>query len=730
MIGLTQKLFEMSVKIKQRDITDCGAACLASVAAHYKLKLPVSRIRQMAETDKKGTNMLGLLKASEKMGFTAKGVKGGVDALPKIPLPAIAHVVVNRVLHHYVVIYKVKDDRVEYMDPGDGQMHKITVSEFAEIWTGVLLLMVPGEDFTQANEKVSNLRRFVFLLKPHKSILIQALLGAVIYTILGLSTSVYIQKITDNVLVYGNTNLLNVLSIGMVVLLIFQIFIGASKSVLMLRTGQKIDAQLILGYYKHLLKLPQRFFDTMRVGEIISRINDAVKIRVFINDTAVSLIVNVFIVIFSFSLMFIYSWKLALIMALVIPLYSVVYYLVNYLNRKRERKLMENAADLESQLVESLNSVKTIKQFGLEDFANIKTETRFITLLKTVYKSGINSVFAGNSSEFLNRAFIIILLWTGSYFVIDQSITPGELLSFYAILGYFTSPAAQLVGVNKTIQNALIASDRLFEIMDLEREADDDKIELREDLIGDIRFANIKFSYGTRVDVFDNFSLLIPKGKLTAIIGESGSGKTTLASLLQKLYPLTDGSIYIGDHNINYFTNQSLRRLVASVPQKLDLFAGNVIENIAVGEFHPDMERILTICRQLGILDFIEKLPAGFETYLGENGASVSGGQKQRLAIARALYKNPEILLLDEATSSLDPESESYVQKAIDQLKSEGKTIIVIAHRLSTVMEADKIVVLGNGRLIEEGTHFDLYKKHGKYFQMWQKQMPPVLSEF
>jgi ATP-binding cassette subfamily B protein len=283
--------------------------------------------------------------------------------------------------------------------------------------------------------------------------------------------------------------------------------------------------------------------------------------------------------------------------------------------------------------------------------------------------------------------------------------------------------------MNKTIQNALIASDRLFEIMDLEREDDEDKIQLRKDLIGDIRFEKIKFSYGTRVDVFDNFSMVLPKGKLTAIIGESGSGKTTLAHLLQKLYPLNDGSIYIGEHNINYFTNHSLRQLIASVPQKLDLFAGNVIENIAVGEFHPDMERILSICNQLGILSFIEKLPAGFETYLGENGASISGGQKQRLAIARALYKNPEVLLLDEATSSLDPESESYVQKTIDQLKSEGKTIIVIAHRLSTVMEADKIVVLENGQLIEEGTHFELYQKQGKYFQMWQKQMPLTMQK-
>jgi len=338
----------LSIKIKQRDITDCGAACLASVAANYKLKLPVARIRQMAGTDKKGTNLLGMIKAAEAMGFTAKGVKGGVDALPKIPLPAVAHIIVKEVLHHYIVIYKVKDDIVEFMDPADGQMHKKTIEEFKTMWTGALMLLVPGEKFSAGNEKISNYSRFIFLLKPHKSVLLQALIGAIVYTVLGLSTSIYIQKITDYVLVDGNTNLLNLLSIGMIILLLFQLFIGASKSVLMLKTGQKIDAQLILGYYKHLLKLPQRFFDTMRVGEIISRINDAVKIRAFINDTAVGLIVNVFIVIFSFCLMFIYSWKLTLIMAIVLPLYALTYFITNQLNKKRERKLMENSADLKA----------------------------------------------------------------------------------------------------------------------------------------------------------------------------------------------------------------------------------------------------------------------------------------------------------------------------------------------------------------------------------------------
>ena len=528
----------MNIKVKQRDITDCGAACLASIASHYKLEMPVARIRQIAGTDTKGTNVLGMVTAAEKLGFSAKGVRGNLDALSNIPLPAVAHLVIKRnetELHHYVVLYKVNKEHITYMDPSYGTLQTETQEEFGKKWSGVLVLLIPNNDFIVRNEKVSNLKRFLFLLAPHKTVLFQCLTGAILYTVLGLSTSIYIQKIIDNVLPTGNANLLNLLSVGMVLILLLQILIGVFQSLFMMKTGQQIDIRLILGYYKHLLQLPQRFFDTMRVGEIISRINDAVKIRAFINDTSISLIVNLFIVIFSFVLMFVYSWKLALLMLAVIPLFSVIYFITNKLNKRQERSLMEKSADLESQLVESINSVRTIKQFGIEDFSNMKTEVRFIELLKTVFKSGKNSLFSTYSSETVSRLFTIILLWVGSYFVFDNTITPGELLSFYAIIGYFMSPIASLVGANKSIQNALIAADRLFEIMDLERESTENKMDLKRENMGDIQFENISFSYGTRKNVFNNFSFTIPKGQMTAIIGESGSGKTTLASLLQKL---------------------------------------------------------------------------------------------------------------------------------------------------------------------------------------------------
>ncbi len=711
-------------KVKQRDITDCGAACLASIAAHYELQLPVARIRQLASTDKKGTNVLGMIEAAEKLGFQAKGVKGPFESLFKIPKPAIAHVVIKEVLQHYVVIYNVTAKYVEVMDPGDGQAHRHTHEEFKKIWTGVLILLLPGETFQKGDQKESMTSRFWRLIQPHKSVMIQALFGALVYTIIGLSTSIYVQKIVDYVIVDGNRNLLNLMSIIMVALLLVSIFIGYTKSLFTVQTGQMIDSRLILGYYKHLLKLPQQFFDTMRVGEILSRINDAVKIRAFINDVSINLAVNFFMIVFSFALMFTYYWKLAIVILLVIPLYSIIYYITNRLNKKAERKLMENSAELESQLVESLNSVSTIKSFGLEQYANFKTEDKFYNLLQTVYKSGLNNLFSNFSTEFISKLFTIILLWVGAGFVLDNQITPGELLSFYALIGYFTGPVSGLIGMNKTIQNAMIAADRLFEIMDLERESDENRVTLTREMVGDIEFKNIAFRYGSRVIVFQDFSLSIPKGKVTALVGESGSGKSTLINILQNLYPILNGGVRIGEYDLKYIENNSLRQLVGVVPQKVDLFAGNVVDNIAVGDYQPDMKKIISICTSLGILEFIEKLSAGFNTYLGENGATLSGGQRQRIAIARALYRDPEVLILDEATSALDSASEQYVHRMIKLMREKGKTVILIAHRLSSVLWADKIVVVDKGVVVEEGVHDILIEKRKYYYELWRQQFP------
>lgn len=712
----------ISVKVKQRDITDCGAACLASVAAWYKLKLPVARIRQMAGTDKKGTNILGLVEAAEKMGFLARGVRGEWESIFKIPKPAIAHVIVKETLHHFVVLSNSTDSYIEIMDPADGEFHRISHEEFKKQWTGVLVLLAPGEKFSVKNEKISATSRMWRLIKPVKGTLIQSLTGAFVFSVLGLSMSIYVGKVVDNVLPGENLNLLNLLGITMLIIILIRMFLSFFQSLFVLKTGQKIDATLILGYYHHLLKLPQTFFDNMRTGEIISRISDAVKIRVFVNDVLINLILNIFILGVSFLLMFTFFWKLALIIVFVVPIYAGIYYISDRLNRKIQRHVMERAADLESQLVESLNSAATIKIFGLEEFSNLRTETRFVSLLEVIYKSGLNGIFSSNSTCFVSQIITVIVLWAGAGYAIDLRITPGELLSFYSVVGYFTGPVTSIIGFNRTLQDAKIASDRLFEIFDLEIEDTAESFEIKPEMTGDIHFENIKFRYGTRVEVFDSLSLTIKKGEITAIVGESGSGKTTLISILQKLYPLQAGSMRIGNYDLSHISSHSLRKLIAVVPQKIDLFAGNVLENIALGEFDPDMEKIIAVCEKLGMTKFIEQLPNGFNTYLGENGTSLSGGQRQRIAIARALYRNPEILILDEATSSLDSSAESFVLNTLEILRSLNKTVIVIAHRLSTISMARRVIVLDRGKVIQDGSFTDLINIEGPFHQMWKHQ--------
>jgi ATP-binding cassette subfamily B protein len=711
-----------NIQVRQHDITDCGAACLASVAAHYGLNFPIARIRQYAFTDKKGTNVLGMIEAAKRLGLEAKGVKGPLECLKDIPKPAIAHVIIKEVLHHFVVIYKVTDQYILIMDPADGKLHKKRYDEFKKEWTGVLVLMHPSETFQKGNIKKSNFRSFMELLRPHKSVMAQALFGAVIYSILGLSTAIYIGKITDYVLVDRNINLLNLMGIIMLIILLLRTFIGTMKSILALKTGQRIDASLILGYYKHLLTLPQQFFDTMRVGEIISRVNDAVKIRAFINNVSLDLVVSILILLFTLCMMFVYSWKLALITLISAPLFLLIYFLFNKLNKKYQRKIMESGADLESQLVESLNSVSTIKQFGIESFANLKTELRFVGLMRNTFRSIYGSILANGGIEFVSTGITVAVLWAGSNFVINQELTPGSLMLFYSLIGYVLGPIGKLISSNQTIQDALIAADRLFQIMDLEREEDESqKIALERDMVADIAFENVNFRYGSRKQVFNSLCINIKKGETTAIIGESGSGKTTLVSLIQNLYPIQSGTIKIGNLNISQVSNESLRRMVGSVPQQIELFAGTIAENIALGDFEPDMKRIIKLSEKLGIREFIEKLPNSYMTQIGEHGASLSGGERQRIAIARALYKNPEILIFDEATSSLDSLSERYVKNTLDSLIHEGKTIIIIAHRLSTVKNADTIIVLEEGKMVESGKHEELLKSNGVYHKLWNE---------
>jgi ATP-binding cassette, subfamily C, bacteriocin exporter len=713
------------IYVRQQDITDCGAACLASVAAWFRFNLPVARIRQLANTDKQGTTMLGMVEAAEKLGFTAKGIKGSYQSLFDIPKPSIIHVITEGGYHHYKVLYGINRKSAKVMDPLDGKIHTMLHDALKKEWTGIALMMVPSSDFRQMNSTWSPGRRFISLMWPHKSVILQSLCGAIMYSLLGLTTSVYVQKIVDHVLVDGNINLLNMMSLVMLIFLFLKIFISISKSIFTLRTGQQIDATLIMGYYRHLLSLPRRFFDTMRIGEIISRINDAVRIRAFINNVSLEIAVNLMIVAFSCTFMFLLSWKMATIVLLAIPFYTCLYFTFNMINKKILRRIMENSADLESHLVESLETISLIKQFSVADYINLKTETRFFRLLHSVYNASKSNIITQGLSELMAGILVISVLWLGSLMVIHNGFTPGTLLSFYALLGYLLGPIGYLVNASQAMQDAFIAADRLFQIMDLECEENcDNKICLKSDMIGDIHFRHISFRYGSRLQVFDNLNLTFSKGEISAIVGESGSGKTSLVALIENLYPVQSGTIEIGNYNLQQIQLDSLRSHIGIVPQHIELISASIAENIAFGQAEPDMRRIIDLCGMLNMREFIEKMPGAYNAILGEHGISLSGGERQRLAIARALYRDPEILILDEATSALDATAEAHVRQMIRSMKTRGKTILIITHRFRSIMYADKIFVLQKGKLVEEGNHQTLMAGKGHYFGLWKQQFP------
>jgi len=712
------------IVVRQRDFSDCGPACIVSIAGFYRLQVSVSAIRQYASTDKHGTTVLGLMEAAEKLNFQVKAGKGDSSILEKIPLPAIAHVKLENGLNHYVVIYKVTKKRVTIMDPAIGRIYREDKEDFFKKWTSIVIVLLPSNDFAATGSSKSVLLRLALLSKPLRSQLAQSMACAIIYTVLGLSTSFYVQKIVDNILPENNFRLLNSMSIAMIILLFLQLSAGYLKSLIGIYTGQFLDVHLMHGYYKHLLKLPQSFFDTMRAGEIMSRMNDAVKIRAFINDVAMNILVNILIVGFSVILMFFYYWKLAVTVMLIIPVYFFVYYISNLVNKKWQRKIMEHSANFESQIAESIHSAATIKRFGFEEYNIHKTETRLFNLLQSVRSANFKNLFLGNIGELTTQLSTILLLWRGSYFVIGHEISPGQLLSFYTLAGYFTHPVLALIYMNKSLQDASIAADRLFEIIDLDIEEDSEsKIILDEDKIGDIEFRDVGFMYNARTVVFTKLNMRIQRGSTTAIAGESGSGKSTIPGLLQNLYPVKKGSIQINGTNIKYISNESLRKIIGIVPQKIDLFAGTIIENIAPGECRPDLQKIIEICRRLGIDEFVEKLPEGYNTYLHEQGINLSGGQRQRLAIARTLYRDPEILILDEATSSLDPSSEEKVHATLTWFKNPRKTIVIIAHKVRMVKNADTIIVLRNGEVVEEGSHEELCAKNGHYKYLFKEHM-------
>lgn len=724
-------MFKKYYCVKQHDITDCGAACLTTISKQYGFSTSITKIREIAGTDKLGTNVLGVIKAAETLGFTAKGVKGDKDAFfSEFPLPCIAHVIVDGTLVHYVVVHKISRKEILIADPGKGLI-KYKPDDFFKIWTGVLILMVPSAAFQKGKETKGLFSRFFGLLSPQRKLLVNIFFTSLIYTLLGILGSFYFKFLLDDILQYNLEKTLTVISIGILLLYLFQTLLSYFRSYLVLYLSQKIDIPLILGYYQHVLGLPMNFFGTRKVGEIISRFMDASKVRDAISGAALTIMIDTLMAAAGAIILYLQNSTLFLIALIIAIIYGIIVFTFNKPVKKINQQQMEQNAQLTSYLVESLNGIETVKTFKAEDDASLQTENKFIKLLRLIFKGGILNNVRGSITNFTALAGGVLILWIGASNVLHGNMSIGQLITFNALLAYFLDPIKNLINLQPMLQTAIVASDRLGEIFDLELERNlevEEKKIKPSDLSGDILFKRVDFRYGTRTLVLKEIDLHIKHGEKIAFVGESGSGKTTLVKLLMNLYPWEKGDILIKDYNLKDINLDILRERIAYISQDIFMFSGTIRDNLCLGRKDLDMSQIIEACQMAQAHEFINKLPLRYETYLEENAANLSGGQKQRLAIARAILKKPDIFIMDEATSNLDSITEKAIERTIEAV-CRGVTTIIIAHRLSTIKRCDRIYVMEDGRIIETGNHSALMQQEGRYYELWKEQLPDSVEK-
>ena len=712
-------MFKKYYSVLQRDETDCGPACVLTVAKQYKSNFSVAKLRDVMGTDKNGTNIVGILKGLEYSGFDSKAVKVEDRKIDNsVSFPLIAHIQTKENLLHYVVVHNVTKKSIIISDPAIG-IKKYTHEKFSEIWTGILILIDPKKNFEKRNENDNSLMRFFYVLKNQKSLLWNIFLTSMLYTFLGIISSFYFKFLVDYVLKDKLVTTLNILIIGVIMLEIIKIFLSIFRGFLLMFLGQRIDVSILFGYYNHMIRLPMKFFSSRKAGEIISRFSDADNINDTVAETVLSLMLDVIMSVVGGIIVYFQNQYLFFISVVLLLLYTIIVFSFKGILKKVNREVLENNSQMTSLVIQSINGIETIKTYNLEKRIQDETEFKYLKVLKSSLKRTKIGIFLGTLSEIVELLGNMAIIWIGSMQVINGKLTLGEMMVFNTLLGYFTEPVKNLIGLQPTIQTAMVSADRLGEVIDLDIEQKDERI-IPDNLKGDIEIKNLDFRYGTREQILKNINMKIKKGEKIALVGESGSGKTTLAKLFLKFFDFEKGEININDFNIKDIDITFLREKISYISQDIFLFNNTIKENLMLNETIK-MEEVIEMAKKINAYDFINQLPQRFNYVIEENGANLSMGQKQRLSILRALLKKPDILIMDEATSNLDTITENIIQNTLNNLDME-MTIIIIAHRLSTIRMCDRIYVLDKGEIIESGTHEELVNMKGKYYRLLKEQ--------
>ena len=694
--------------VKQHDVMDCAAACLAMVCLHYKKETTITKLRDMMGTDLKGTNLIGLKKCCDELGFASQAVRVDKEGfLSKYTLPCIANVVTKEGLSHFVVIFKITKKHVVIGDPSKDLL-KLEIDEFYKDFTGALLLLTPNQEFKSSKIGGKSIfTKFLHLLLPQKKLFAYSILASAILTIMGIVSSLFNKIIMDEILPYRLKNMLISVLIIFAAIAVTQVLIGFIRQWIMIYLSQKIDIPLLLGYFEHIYKLPMKFFASRKTGDIITRFSDAFTIKGIFTNIALTLIMDISMAIVTGVIL--YKMNASLFMVIVfLTLISVgLVFIFKQPYKKINEEQMQQSSILNSQIIEGLKAVETIKGNANEETELENIEREYIKSLRISLKSGMLSNIQGSISGLIQTGGNLALTYFGVMQVINNEITLGNMMAFMTLSGYFMDPIGRLVQLQIQIQEANISMKRIAEILDSEREQEDGHCQDIEKIVGDVEFKNITFRYGNRKPVLKNLSFTIPKGKKIALVGSSGSGKSTIAKLLLKYYEPEEGEILIDGQDINEISNDSLRRAISYVPQSIELFSKSIYDNIRITKTDSSMEEVVEAAKEADAHDFIKKLPMQYHTYLEESGNGLSGGEKQRIALARAFLKKSGFYILDESTSNLDFATENIIFDMIYN-KFRNKSMLIIAHRLATIKNCDCIIVLHNGEIHEEETHEEL----------------------
>ena len=687
------------IKVRQHDKSDCAAACVASICAYYGLRMPLMRIREACGTGPDGTTLQGIIDACGSLGLDAAGLRAKekhIGDLTGAAKPVIMHLQKKNGWLHYVVLYGLDSSTATVMDPEDGALHKMDPGALEEEWSGFIVAVSPSPMFRKGDHGTRVLSRFRELLFYYKKEMGMVLAGSAAFIAATLSTSLFLQRIIDDILPGGDRIMLIAAGAAMLLLTALTWLISFMRSYLLVRVSLQIDCRLIVSYFRKVFSLPLHFFDSMGSGELNSRVSDAYRIRSFITGRLLLMAVSVITLVAATAVLLFFDWRLTLITLAFVPAFILLYQVSDRVNRRLNRRIIEENARFEQNNIEWLSSARAVKYFNASREASRKIEGQYFRTASAMHKGGIFISLIASSSDTVSRLITIISLLAGAFFILHSELTVGELVSFFSFSTLFTSPIVMLIESNREITEARISAERIFDILDLDAEDTGDYIDFTPAADDRIEARGIGFSFPGRMKLLDGLSFDILPGRINLIRGSNGSGKSTIAAMLMKGYIPSQGRITVGGVDLRHIHPERWREYISIVPQKPDIFDGTILDNITMGDSGYDIRAVAAACSLAGLSGTIDSLPGGIMAHTGEHACRLSGGERQKIALARALYRRPKVLILDEAATYLDSGSRRRLLETVRTLRKKGVTVVLISHEEEAAEIADNIIDITN----------------------------------